>query len=421
MKHSYTAPSLHHVRSAGGDGAVAPPRGGASAYMRNPTKTQYEPAAKSVALPYQLNQTSRMTLSQTYVPRKHSQGYDGWTKPKLAALRMLNLGRFKQFERAPPVADDDDTPTPSSPPPNAHQGYGETNPGPRNLDRNDLMNWTAPSQEEIEEMQKHKTPRWGYEVEEYAKTLSLGPKDQEQVRRAQSQKPIQKDAVTIEPEGHYPEFPPSLPTLLPGGRAPLAWENALFLSRLEEMFNANTQLGLNFSRNGEYPKAVGCHQRALQAAVKLQHMPRQNLALGNLGLSCFKMDDYEWAEHYFLQHLELSSKMQDRRGCYRSCKHLGEIAVKGDRPQDATHFFEKALAISGGGATQTTQETAKIRVGMALGNFKVDSVLRNLGRTLAGEVPSRTSTGRRLSSRNPSDSESKGSFFITDGSNNDYT
>ena len=71
--------------------------------------------------------------------------------------------------------------------------------------------------------------------------------------------------------------------LLPGGRTPLAWENALYLSRLEEIFEDNIHAGLAFSKDGAFTRARSCHSRALEAAMKLQSLPKQNLALGNLG------------------------------------------------------------------------------------------------------------------------------------------
>lgn len=354
MKHSYTAPSLR-----------IPPSLKAAA----PTDAKHD------NLPVDPHKPSRFNLVAAYEPMKFPKGYEGWNGEKLQQVRTLNQERFKTFQ-SPKNADknDNNDDNDSEELTNPEEEQPELSPA-------NLWQWTAPTSAEVVSLDKFETPRWGRTFE-HGEIVHLDPRSQDELTKLQNKVALKDKSVTYQPaEGYYPANPPTLPTLLPGGRVPLAWENALFLSRMEEMCYHNTNLGLEFSRKGHLRKARACHMRALEAAIKLQHVPRQNLAVGNLGLVSAKMRDYATAQRWFVRHLELSTMLRDRKGCYRACKHLGQIATADGRHEEAAHYFQRSLQISQGGAQQI-QRAAATRLGFALGSAQVDSVMKRLGESL---------------------------------------
>lgn len=375
MKHSYTAPSLHRTHT---DEKLR--REPKSSYVA-PLSIQDCNGLGCSSVEGDRHKPSRFTLTKGFSSKKSPKGYNGWSESQLTVIRNVNLARFQEFA----TKTDEAVPETQTQPRHGHCDGDDEQP---NLNPNSLWRWTAPRPEEEAQLDKHSTPRWGNK-EDVDPRVQLKSRDRDEVvRRAHRRKP--RNSKCLMPDGEYPQKPPTLPCLLPGGRAPLAWENALFISRLEEVYFSNTNAGLEHSRAREYERAALCYKRALDAASKLQHAPKQNMAFGNLGLVTYKLGEFLLSEQWFLHHLELSTFLKDQKGCYRAWKHLGQIATQDGRHEEASEYFKRSLDISNGvgglPATQHVQGVAKMRVGLALGNAQVTSTMKRMGQSLSEKV-----------------------------------
>lgn len=153
--------------------------------------------------------------------------------------------------------------------------------------------------------------------------------------------------------------------------SPRAVQNAQYLKELDEAFHSYTTTGLQHSKNKQFTEAIDYHYAAMQCAVQLQSVAKENVAVGNLGLTCFRQDDLKNADAYFNRHLSLSVTLMDLKGQYRALKYLGEIAsVNGDYPR-AAHCFKETVKIAQYMEDEKTAGAARMKVGIALANEKM--------------------------------------------------
>lgn len=158
--------------------------------------------------------------------------------------------------------------------------------------------------------------------------------------------------------------------------SPRCVSNASFLTQLNDAFHTYTKSGLEHSKTYRYMEALDYHYAAMQCAVQLKNAPKENVAVGNLGLTCFKMNDRINAVAYFDRHLALSIGLQDLKGQYRALKYLGDCATASGEFAKAAHCHRETLRIAEYIGDAKTAGAARMRVGIAVANEKMHSHMK---------------------------------------------
>jgi tetratricopeptide (TPR) repeat protein len=95
-------------------------------------------------------------------------------------------------------------------------------------------------------------------------------------------------------------------------------------------FVALTNLGLGYGMLRNIIESAKCHQDALRAAIKMQSIHGQVIAVGNLGLLAMFKADYATARTCFEQHLNLVQALQDKEAEVNAWKMLADLSAMED-------------------------------------------------------------------------------------------
>jgi len=104
-------------------------------------------------------------------------------------------------------------------------------------------------------------------------------------------------------------------------------------------------LGLMFSRLGEYHRAIEFHERALVIDRALGDRLGENQDLGNLGSAYFGLGEYPRAIEYNQQQLKISREIGDRLGEKGALNGMGIAYDSLGEYRRAIEFHERALVI----------------------------------------------------------------------------
>jgi CHAT domain-containing protein len=134
----------------------------------------------------------------------------------------------------------------------------------------------------------------------------------------------------------------------------------------DRLFNqGNQQFQLS-----QFDAAFQSWQQALAIYRETQSRPREQAALGNLGLAYLALGKYEKAIEYQLQSAELAKVMGDRQGQANSFGNLGNAYLSLGKSEKAAEYFVQCLAIA--------RELKDRQIeGATLGNLGI--VYQNLG------------------------------------------
>lgn len=169
---------------------------------------------------------------------------------------------------------------------------------------------------------------------------------------------------------------------------PRYWEQAIHYNQLhldhtsaEGKFSAFTNLGLIFTEMNEPQRASDCHKDALRCALKLKSVPKQAIAIGNLGLSGYRHQDYVTAEACMERHLQLSKTLGDLRGQGLATQMLGEIASRKQNFGKATNYFQSSMQLSKQSQDNRACDGAKVQLGVALAQARMEAHMKTAART----------------------------------------
>ena len=134
---------------------------------------------------------------------------------------------------------------------------------------------------------------------------------------------------------------------------------------------------LMFTEKNDRERAADCHKDALRCALKLKSVQKQAIAIGNLGLSGYKHQDYVTAEACMERHLQLSKTLDDIKGQARATKLLGEIANRKQDYNRATGYFRKSMQLSKMMEDSQSEAAAKIQLGVSLARSRMDDHMKH--------------------------------------------
>ncbi len=104
-------------------------------------------------------------------------------------------------------------------------------------------------------------------------------------------------------------------------------------------------LGTIYYALGKYAEAIEAHQKALKIAQTIKDDKGAAADLANLGNAYYALANYDQARDYYQQSLPIKQKIGDRRGAGRTLDALALVYYqKGDYDQ-ATQYLRQALAI----------------------------------------------------------------------------
>lgn len=110
-------------------------------------------------------------------------------------------------------------------------------------------------------------------------------------------------------------------------------------------FIALTNLGLCYGVQRNIVESAKCHQDALRAAIKMQSIYGQSIAVGNLGMLAVVKDDYKTARTCYEQHLNLVQALQDKEAEVNAWKILAELCTIEGNP-DAIDNLQEARRVA---------------------------------------------------------------------------
>mmetsp|Transcript_11005 Transcript_11005/g.20939 ORF Transcript_11005/g.20939 Transcript_11005/m.20939 type:complete len:690 (-) Transcript_11005:219-2288(-) len=174
------------------------------------------------------------------------------------------------------------------------------------------------------------------------------------------------------------------------------------LADLPGQFIAHCNLGLVCKDSGFAKDSARHHQHALRAAIRMNSLVGQSIAVGNLGLTGFAHNDLLTAKVCMERHLELSTHLRDHEGQKIALQKLGEIASHQGNYDQATTFFSGAKKLAQDKQDTKTNASASVNMGVAIGNAEMEYRMK--------EVADKLKSGLRSHFReNSSQPSSKGS------------
>jgi tetratricopeptide (TPR) repeat protein len=122
-------------------------------------------------------------------------------------------------------------------------------------------------------------------------------------------------------------------------------EKHLRIADVGGQFIALTNLGLCYGVLRNIVQSAKCHQDALRAAIKMQSIYGQSIAVGNLGMLAVLKSDFKTARTCYEQHLNLVQALQDKEAEVNAWKMLAELStIEGSL--DATESLQEARRVA---------------------------------------------------------------------------
>ena len=122
-------------------------------------------------------------------------------------------------------------------------------------------------------------------------------------------------------------------------------EKHLRITDIGGQFIALTNLGLCYGVQRNIVQSAKCHQDALRAAIKMQSIYGQSIAVGNLGMLAILKSDYKTARTCYEQHLNLVQALHDKEAEMNAWKMLAELsAIEGS--SDAIENLQEAQRVA---------------------------------------------------------------------------
>lgn len=131
--------------------------------------------------------------------------------------------------------------------------------------------------------------------------------------------------------------------------------------------NAWSVLGQIAWAQGDYPAADEAHQRALALRRTTGHAIAESLY--HLGITAYRLDDYNAARTHLAESLAISENRGDKAGIARVLLNLGNIAYEEQNHSEAESYFQKSLALEREIGNQQ-------RVGNVLNNLALTAIAK---------------------------------------------
>ena len=122
-------------------------------------------------------------------------------------------------------------------------------------------------------------------------------------------------------------------------------EKHLRIADVGGQFIALTNLGLCYGVQMNIVQSAKCHQDALRAAIKMQSIYGQSIAVGNLGMLAILKSDYKTARTCYEQHLNLVQALHDKEAEVNAWKMLAELSTF-DGSTDVTENLQEARRVA---------------------------------------------------------------------------
>jgi len=106
------------------------------------------------------------------------------------------------------------------------------------------------------------------------------------------------------------------------------------------------QLGSAWAGHGDYDKATGHYDQALEIFRKIKNKLGEGVVLGNLGVAYKNLGEPRKAIEYYEQALAIDREIGDRRGEGANLGNLGVAYKDLGEPRKAIEYYEQALAIA---------------------------------------------------------------------------
>ncbi|GBG28670.1 Tetratricopeptide repeat protein 28 [Hondaea fermentalgiana] len=149
-------------------------------------------------------------------------------------------------------------------------------------------------------------------------------------------------------------------------------------------FVALCNIGLVYSRLGEFERAVDAHQRALRLAIDLRSPHGQSLAVGNLALCSAEMGDFDTAKACMDKHLSLVRDLRNPEAETLACQQLGQLANRAGHYDEAAEYFEMARRIATEAGDRGMLKLINCSIGVSHGNVRMQEYLKQLSHTFQG-------------------------------------
>lgn len=115
-----------------------------------------------------------------------------------------------------------------------------------------------------------------------------------------------------------------------------------------EVFSLN-HIGSCYLAQGHYRKAIECYLKVINRKKDFQNAEIQravSLAINNLGMVYYELNDNKQAEYFFRKALVIDRKINGRRGIAREHGNLGKIKLENSEFDSALHYLETASIIN---------------------------------------------------------------------------
>jgi tetratricopeptide (TPR) repeat protein/anti-sigma regulatory factor (Ser/Thr protein kinase) len=107
---------------------------------------------------------------------------------------------------------------------------------------------------------------------------------------------------------------------------------------------SNNVIGVGYSNQGEYMKALTYHERALEIFNKLKDTAAIGVTFNNIGINYRKLGNYNQAISSYQQAYDLARKSKDTIGSIRALNNIGVIYSDWKKYDLALEYYQKHLA-----------------------------------------------------------------------------
>ncbi|MEG4797411.1 CHAT domain-containing protein, partial [Microcoleus sp. LAD1_D1] len=104
-------------------------------------------------------------------------------------------------------------------------------------------------------------------------------------------------------------------------------------------------LGVAYSYQGNYGKAIEYGQQQLAIAREIKNRQVESVALGNLGAAYHSLSDYAKAIEYSQQYLAIAQEIKDRLGEGGALNNLGVAFLKAGNPTESEKMLVNAIQV----------------------------------------------------------------------------